>query len=558
MSRSWIKPVLGRVPWWIFVTLLGGALVLLAPNGRAARRQIGLGVASEHPLSTRAALEMLADGGNAVDAAAAAALVAGVVNPSSSGIGGGGFVLVHRPGDSEPLVLDFRETAPAALDPLSLERRKFADDERGLLVGVPGEVAGLYELVRRFGRKPWSAVVAPAERVARRGFAVGAHLARTLRESPELRRDARLSALFFPRGAAAVQGRVVSNEKLGNTLKRIAAEGPSAFYDGSIAAEIVATARQAGSALTATDLRDYRVKERRPLRFDWAEHQIYTMPPPSAGGILLAQTLGMLSREELVRLGHATGAYQHLLAEAFRAALADRLRFAGDPDHVGIDVAKLLDPARLARRRAALSIDRTHALPVLAREDHGTHHLIVADALGFTVSLTTTVNRAFGAQLVTPESGIVLNDELGDFTPTAETDALGIPTRPNAPRALARPVSSMTPTLAFKGGRAVLAVGGSGGMAIPTNVTQVVIGRLAFEKPAEALVRAPRFYVFPRGPTMMLEAGASRALVEDLAFRGERIAVLPSSTSAVQLVTRDATGIQAAADPRKFGRAEVR
>lgn len=537
------------------------ALVLLFPGGRAgAASPARIAVATEHPLSTEAALTILEQGGNAVDAAVAAALVAGVVNPVSSGIGGGGFALVLRPGARTPEILDFRETAPAAVDRAALDRRPLPPEERGHLVGVPGEVKGLHELVRRYGSKAWPDVVAPAESRARRGFAVGKHLARVLsgKFAGALKNDPGLVGLYFPGGRPALEGRVIKNPKLAATLGRIAAEGPSAFYDGTIAQDLVEATASAGGTLTLEDLRGYSVRDRKPLRVRYAGHDVFTMPLPSAGGLLLAQTLLLFTPEELRRLGWGTGPFMHLVAEGFRAAIADRFQYAGDPDLVPVDAQRLLDAERLAERRRKISLDRTHAIPRFVGGDHGTHHLSVMDANGMVVSLTTTVNRTFGAKIVAPKSGVVLNDELDDFTEPKDLATLGLPHGPNLPRPFARPVSSMTPTIVLRDGKPVLALGGSGGMTIPTNVTQLLLGALVFDMTPEALVAARRFYMVPRGPTMFIEAGAEPALLEDLAFRGEIVATMPFTTSAVQLVAQRPDGAHAAADPRKLGSAAVR
>jgi gamma-glutamyltranspeptidase/glutathione hydrolase len=350
----------------------------------------------------------------------------------------------------------------------------------------------------------------------------------------------------------------VKNPKLARTLRRLAAEGPSAIYDGSIAAEIAAAVHSAGGALDLEDLRAYSPRERKPLHASWAGYDIYSMPPPSAGGFLLAETLGLLSRDELSHLGFQSSAYQHLLAEAFRSALADRFSFLGDPDRVAVDVQRLLDPARLARKRKELALDRTHSVPLLVGEEHGTHHLVVVDSKGMVVSLTTTVNRVFGAKLVGAESGVVLNDELDDFTPARDAVALGIEDSPNAPRPNARPVSSMTPTIVLERGRPVLAIGGSGGMAISTNVTQLLVAALTFGKKPDELVRMQRFYVPTSRDTILLEQGGAATLADELRARGERVGMAPSiGFSAVQLISRDASGWLAAADPRKDGSAAV-
>jgi len=544
---------LALLPAWVTPAASALGLFLLAPSGRGAEPVERGAVASEHPLVTRAALETLRLGGNAVDAAITAALTAGVVSPTSSGLGGGGFAMVLRSNEREPSVLDFRETAPRGLSVEALERRPLPFEERGHLVGVPGEPLGLFELSRRFGKRPWASLAAPAIRAARQGFAVGPHLARSLGSNADLPKEKPLAALFFGGGRPALEGRVVKNLPLARTLARVAAEGPKAIYQGAIATELIQTARSAGSSLDQQDMDAYSIRDRKPLHVSWAGHEIFTMPPPSAGGLLLAETLGMLSPAELTRAGYLSGAYHHLLAEAFRSALADRFRNVGDPEFVADRSAEWLAPARLSERRRNIALDRTHALPLLASEEHGTHHIVATDAQGMLVSLTTTVNRLFGAKLVGKDSGVVLNDELDDFTLAKDVKALGIASSPNAPRPGARPVSSMTPSIALKDGRPVLAIGGSGGMAISTNVTQVLVARLLFGKSVEELTRMPRFFVPTKGDTLWLEAGSPPALFEDLAFRGERVGKAPQFATAVQLLARDGALWQAAADPRKHG-----
>lgn len=551
---------LARAPAAIFVLLVALVLFALAPEVGAGTRTGRLAVATEHPLATRAALEELSRGGNAVDAMIAAVLVTGVVNPTSSGLGGGGFALVLPPGRTEPTVLDFRETAPRALDQAAVDARPLPDEKRGHLVGVPGELAGLFELHRRFGTRPFAELVAPAVRAARGGFAVGTHLGRMLAGPSQagLAKDPGFARVYFPGGRPAPAGRVIKNEKLGRTLSRIASEGPSALYQGAVAEELVRVVRDAGGSLSLDDLSSYRPRERAPLHVRFGGHDVFTMPPPSAGGLLLAETLSMFTPEELRRLGFGSGPYQHLLAEAFRAALTDRFVFVGDPDKVKVDVKALLAPARLSARRQTLSIDRTHTLPRFSGEEHGTHQLVVADGNDMVVSLTTTVNHVFGSKLVAPESGIVLNDELDDFGLPEDASELGLASDPNAPRPGARPVSSMMPTLALKDGHPVLALGGSGGMLIPSAVTELLIGRLVFGMSPEELVAARRFYVQRGDATITLDPRPSSELVRDLEYRGERIKVLSSTTNAVQMIARDAAGWRAASDPRKYGSAGVR
>jgi gamma-glutamyltranspeptidase/glutathione hydrolase len=282
------------------------------------------------------------------------------------------------------------------------------------------------------------------------------------------------------------------------------------------------------------------------------------MPPPSAGGLLLVQTLSLFSKDELHSLGFNTPAYQHALAEAFRAALADRMRYVGDPDFEPVALDDLVAAKRMKRRRERISLDRTHALPRFGLEEHGTHHLVTGDADGNVVSLTTTVNRAFGAKLTAPQSGVVLNDELDDFTLQTDVVPFGMTQSPNRPGPGKRPTSSMTPTIVVKDGTAVLAAGGSGGMTIGPNVAQAVIARLAFDLPLQDILDAPRFQIPPSGSTILLQEGARAEDIKDLERRGEIVGTVRFNGSAVQLLGSKGAIKTAAADPRKFGSASVK
>jgi gamma-glutamyltranspeptidase/glutathione hydrolase len=247
-----------------------------------------------------------------------------------------------------------------------------------------------------------------------------------------------------------------------------------------------------------------------------------------------------------------------LLAEAMRGALADRACCVGDPDFVNVDVPKLLAPERLARRKRLISADRTHLVQRFLESVHGTHHLVVADAAGNVVSLGTTVNSSFGADITSEKSGIVLNDQLDDFTSNADAKKLGVNSNPNAARPGARPVSSMMPTIVVRDGRPVLALGGSGGTAIAPNVTQVLLASLVRGLAPEAAVSAPRFRTASKDATLLLDEGFTDADRADLRWRGEIVKPNTSTTSAVQLLGWRDGRLAGAADPRKHGLAEVR
>lgn len=537
-----------------FAGALLAVLWVLLPVPTANAGVSGGGATSESPQATRAAIEQMRLGGNAVDAAVAAALMGGVTNPTSSGIGGGGFAMVWLAAEKAAHVLDFRETAPRSVDVAAFENRPLPPERSGVLVGVPGEVRGLFELHRRFGQRSWADVVKPAQQAATRGFQVGRHLGEMLAYARErLAGDPGLVSVFYPRGKPAFVGQLVTNPKLGGTLQLIAQQGPQAFYEGAVAADLVRATQAHGGALTQPDLDAYRPIERAPLSFEWEGRKVYTMPLPSAGGMMLAQTLAMFGSEELKKLGYQSGAYQHLLAEAMRAAIADRMRYLGDPAFEKVDLSQLLAPKRLAARRRSMSLERTHGIPRFGLEEHGTHHLTTLDRAGNMVSLTTTVNRLFGAKFSAPESGVVLNDELDDFTSRASVAPFGMKQSPNRPRPGARPISSMTPTIVVEKNHAILGIGGSGGTAIATNVTQLLLAHLVFGRTPAQAVADRRFYIPTENAYILLEKGAPPELQADLEWRGEIVGEMKYNGTAVQMLAVQNGRVLAAADPRKHG-----
>lgn len=551
-------------PRWLSLalvgSLIGAGLFSAVPGARAEPVRKPYGVATESPGATREASKLLEAGGNAFDAAVCAALVSGFTNPSSSGIGGGGFALVWSARDGEASVLDFRETAPAGIDVTALDKRPVPADKRGQSVGVPGEVAGLFELHARYGKLPWKDVVTRAARLAEQGFVAEPHTTGQVAEQAQgpLARSSAFRAAYLPGGKPLTLGQKLRAVRLAKTLARIAAQGKRGFYEGPVASDLVKTAASAGGALSLADLAAYKTVKREPLRVKWDGKEIVTMPLPSAGGLLIAQVLGLFSAEELRGLSATPGKRIHLLAEAMRASFADRARFVGDPAFVNVDVGKLLSAERLARRKARLAEDRTHTQPRFGLEEAGTHHLITADAEGNWVSLTTTVNNAFGARLVAEQSGVLLNDELTDFSSPDSVAPFGVAQNPNQVRPGARPVSSMSPTLVLEGGVPTQALGGSGGITIGPNVAQVLLNRLVSGMTVTEAVAAPRFIIPPprSGLTLVLETALGKSHGADLESRGELVSSRDWK-NAVQLVAREHGAFSAAADPRKGGTAAV-
>jgi gamma-glutamyltranspeptidase / glutathione hydrolase len=507
---------------------------------------------------------LLQSGGNAVDAACATALALGVVHPFASGLGGGGFALVHLARRGETVALDFRETAGRNFSARTIPAQS------GLSIGVPGEPAGLAELVRRYGALPFSRCVAPALRLAR-GFVaspwlveqIGAELARHPDSAPAL-----LSAVFDLGGRAAADlhaGDRLSRTRLARTLARLRAQGVRAFYTGPIAGSIAAAATQAGGALTVRDLADYRPVARTPLSARFLGRTILLPPPPSAGGVIVAEALGVI--EDRVARARPTDAlapdYLHLIAEALKHGFADRARFLGDPAFVRVPVEHLLDPAyhhELARRTLNDHVlghadygTRTTAAGPPAR-DAGTAHVSVVDHDGNAVALTTTINLEFGARVVAGETGVLLNDELDDFSAVAgQADVFSLTGgEANRPQPGKRPVSSMTPTIVLGENGVELVAGAAGGPRIVAATLQIVLDVLLFGRSAADAVRQPRIHHQWEPDVLYYEPALAADAVRALERKGHH-AQTRQDIAKANLIIRTKNGLDAAADPRSGG-----
>jgi gamma-glutamyltranspeptidase/glutathione hydrolase len=516
-------------------------------------------VSTENPTATRIAMSVLERGGSAADAAIAAVLALGVAQPVSSGVGGGGFAVVWDAKQKRVTVLDFRETAPRGLKPEDHLKRPIPDGKEAIMTGVPGEVAGLAEIHARWGKLAFAEVVRGPMEAAARGFPVSSHMARVLKMNEKWVLKTPSFPGFHAAGALRGVGDRVTNPALAATLQRIGAEGKAAFYKGAIAKDILETARAAGSRMAQDDLDRYEVIERAPLRTEWEGYEVYTMPPPSAGGVMLLETLHMHSKADLTALGFGTGAYIHMLAETFRGALADRIHKIGDPAFIKADVDAMVNRERMKARKARISLTATTPAEKFPVTEAGTSHFVVVDEEGNVVSITSTVNNMFGAKVVT-KGGFLLNDELADFTPEPLERRFGIRRGPNYPRGGARPTSSMTPTIVFRGNTPVFSLGGSGGWRIATATTQVFLAHLAFDRPVTQAVADPRLETPPWGG-LSVETTTAPELIKDLESRGEVVNSTTANFSAVQAVsirTKDgARVIEAGADPRKGGEGAV-
>lgn len=529
--------------------LLGCATVTNAPpKPQPAKRTIApeahgtkYAVATENADASRVAVEVLRSGGDAVDAAVAAAFSLGVTTPMSCGIGGGGFAVVYRSKTKETFVIDFREVAPAAVDAEALGRRPLKDAERGHLVGVPGEVAGLYALATKYGKRSFHDDVMPAVNLAKNGFAIASHLHRA---TVDLEKELRTllpslgNKLLGPSGPLPAGTKVVRAD-LAATLQKIAAEGPKAFYEGPIAQAMVDAVTSAGGTLSMEDLAKYQPRVRTPIRFHLGTRDVITMPPPSAGGLMLAEVLR--GHELMGKKGEwGTAETLHLTAELMRGAIDDRAQFIGDPEQSPVDVSALFTDERLKKRIALIDPWSSKTGAELRVEDHGTSHLSIIDGEGNAIALTTTVNTGFGAKLVAGDTGIVLNDQMDDFGKAA----------PNNPRPGAKPTSSMTPTIVLENGTPVMVAGGSGGTRIATSVALVSLAHLFFGVSAGDAVGWPRIH--PRTGKLLVEATMSPTVLAELGKRGESLETA-EAVNAVQLVTFGKGLFSAAADPRKGG-----
>lgn len=541
----------------VLTSLLALTLGLPARGAyQASAEGTHLAVATDTPDATHAALTVMRQGGNAFDGAIAAALALGVSAPSASGIGGGGFALAYIAKEHRTVVLDFREVSPTHAGPDSLVVR----GKRGTTVGVPGEPAGL-EWLSKYGHKSLADDVEPARAVAERGVVVGRHLSdiigfvqqRAIAGTP-------LESELTPGGQPLPYRSVWKRPALARTLARFGAEGSKPFYTGDIAAKIVAAARAEGSAMDAADLTSYKVRERAPLSRVIGTRTVQTMPAPSAGGLMVLETLMMYGADDtssLKGVGFGSSAYFHLIAEAMRGATADRARLAGDPDlDASINAAydRALDPKQIEARHARIEPYKVHNATEFKTHEEGTTHLVVADDEGNVVTLTTTVNGPFGARIVAGDTGILLNNELDDFSGPNDATPFGLTNGgPNRPRPNARPVSSMAPTLVLENGVPIMALGGSGGRRIATEVTQAALARLVFGLDPGACVSAPRIYT--NGQNLVVDPEISEDVRAALRLRGETVEVEQFLGTGVQMIgwDRGANRVLAASDPRKLG-----
>ena len=525
-------------------------------------------VSSQEARATRVGVDILKAGGNAVDAAVAVGFALAVTLPRAGNLGGGGFMMIHRAGGDETIALDYRETAPAAarsgmfLDAQG-EPDRAASTRTGKAVGVPGTVRGLAEAHRLYGsgRFTLADLIAPAEKLAREGIPVESGLADSLpRAAGLLGRWPSSRKIFFAGERPLQRGERLIQADLADTLGAIAKNGADAFHTGPIAERIAAAVREAGGVMTADDLAAYRPVLREPVRGTYRGYAIASMPPPSSGGIHLLQILNVLEGFDLARMGAGSADALHTLAEAMKPAYADRATWLGDPARTQVPVEGLIAKPYADALRAA--IDPARARPAaevkagdpLPFEPDQTTHFSVVDGQGNAVANTTTLNFSYGLGLVAEGTGVLLNNEMDDFSakPGARNAYGLVGSVANAVAPGARPLSSMTPAFVFRDGKLVLVTGSPGGSRIISTVLQVIVNVLDFRMNLAEAVAAPRVHHQWQPDVLMAEEGLSPDTLALLRARGHRIKVGATSGSANSIQAADGL-LAGTADPRQRG-----
>ncbi len=536
-------------------------------------------VATSVAPAVHAGVHMLARGGNAIDAAVATAFAAGVAHQFSSGIGGGGFILVHLDETGKQYAVDARERAPAAATPgmyldANGEVNKQAKRHGGLSVGVPGLVQGLEELHRAYGKLPWSEVVAPAIRLCRTGVPIGPHHQRILKIAKQRLGDdypETLRVQYLADGEVPPLGYRLKQPDLARTLQRIARRGSKALTEGPIAQQIVASNQKYGGVITLDDLQSYRTEWREPVRGTYRGYEVVSMPPPSSGGVHLIQMLNALEPFDLQDLGHNSSEYIHRVSEVMKLAFADRAVHLGDPDFYPVPVEWLVSkayglelservrprawyakpPWRWGRPRI-LDVERAGTPPP---DDSGTTHISVIDQDGNAVAITQTVNTLFGSRITAPGTGVVLNNEMDDFSaaPLAENYWGVRGAVANSVQAGKRPLSSMTPTIVLKDGEPWLVSGSPMGPLIITTVLQTMLNTIDFGMSVQQAVSAPRFHHQWQPDRLALEPEHPLDVRERLEAIGHEVYVTPYHFGASASILRDPhTGmLWGAVDPRR-------
>ena len=537
-------------------------------------------VVSVHELASRAGVEIMQAGGNAIDAAVATGFALAVVHPPAGNLGGGGFMLV-RMADGKVHFLDYREKAPAAATAdMYLDAQGNVVEDASVIgykaIGVPGSVAGMVYAEQKYGKLTLKQVIAPAIRLAREGYALTWGEARDFRDDQYLGKFVESRRIFQRDGNYYQPGEIFRQPDLARTLERIAAQ-PDDFYHGALARELAAAMQKGGGLITADDLARYEVKEREPIRGTYRGYEIISAPPPSSGGTVLIESLNILEGYDLAKLGDRSAQSIHYVTEGFRRAFFDRAEFLGDPDFSKIPVAQLIDKKYGAAWRESIDDDRaskelkrpaifseleqyaaSHPQPLANHESPHTTHYSVVDAEGNAVAVTTTLNDGFGSRVTAEGLGFLLNDEMDDFSAKPGVpNTYGLVQGPaNSIGPAKRPLSSMTPTIVLKDGKLFLVLGSPGGSRIITTVANVLIGIVDYGRNIQEAVNAPRFHNQWLPDVLYVERWFSPDTVQGLQKMGYNIEVSGYWSDAECIAVDAKTGERlGASDGRNNGKA---
>ena len=520
-------------------------------------------VASEQGLATQVGLDILKQGGNAIDAAVAVGFALAVVLPNAGNIGGGGFMVLHDDKTGKDVAIDFREIAPAkASRDMYLDNQGNVIDGKSLFThdasGVPGTVAGMEYALKKWGTMPLSKVLEPAIKLADKGFIVSDVLAQTLKEEKStLGKWSASKAIFFKNGEPLKSGDLLVQKDLAKSLRLIAKQGAKAFYQGEIATKIAKEMQSHGGTMTLEDLKAYKVVERQPIIGDYRGYKVVTMPPPSSGGVHLIEILNMLEHYPIKEDGVNSAKNIHHMAESMKLAYADRSEYLGDPDFVKIPVTGLTSKAyanelvkTIDDNKARLSSNIKPGKPQPYESDQTTHFSVM-DKAGNAVAVTYTLNLNFGSGIVVEGTGILLNNEMDDFSvKPGVPNAFGlVGGTANAIEAKKRPLSSMTPTIVMKNNKPWLVTGSPGGARIITTVLQSVVNTIDHEmNPAEAII-TPRVHHQWLPDELRVEEGISPDTIKLLQDKGHKV-VTKAPMGRIQIIQADDSGFYGYSDPR--------
>jgi len=524
-------------------------------------------VASVDAMATQVGVEILRQGGNAVDAAVAVGFALAVTHPQAGNLGGGGFMLL-RTASGRATAIDFREMAPGhASRDMFLDKQGNADSKLSLTShlasGTPGTVAGLALAAKKYGTLPLSTLLAPAIRLARDGIPVNDALADDLKTYGKevLITHPNSKAIFYkPDGTPWQKGDRLVQKNLAHSLQLIARQGPDAFYKGEIADEIAGEMAQHGGLINKADLAAYRAVERTPVSGTYRGYEVFSMPPPSSGGIHIVQILNILENFDLAKMGFGSADAMQVMAEAEKYAYADRSEYLGDPDFVKVPWQALTSKAYA--RTLAQQIDMAKARPsseikpgkLEPYESNQTTHFSVVDKQGNAVAVTYTLNTYFGSGIVAGKSGILMNNEMDDFSAKPGTpNVYGlVGGEANAVQPAKRPLSSMSPTIVAKGGKTWLVTGSPGGSRIITTVLQMVVNSIDFGMNVAEATSAPRFHHQWLPDQLRVEKGFSPDTLRLLEAKGQHVKVLPSMGSTQSIMIGPDGMLYGASDPRSI------